>query len=79
MDKMNAIRSESIVNQNSIRAYTGGSELEGRVSAGFYEEYPKNSPKQAFFHLGIHSTVFQAEVRAISEVLKELLSKKIHN
>ena len=79
MDKMNAIRSESILKQNTIRVYTDGSELEGRVSAGFYEEYPNNSPKQAFFHLGIHSAVFQAEVLAILEVSKELLSEKIHN
>ena len=37
-----------------------------RVGAAFYAEYPNNSPKQAFFHLGIYSTVFQAEVLAIS-------------
>ena len=42
----------------------------------FYVEYPNNSPKQAFFYLGIRSTVFQAEVLAISEVAKDLLWEK---
>ena len=32
-----------------------------------------------FFHLGIYSTVFQAEVLAISEVAKNLLLNKMHN
>ena len=73
MDKKNAIRSESVLNQNTIKVYTDGSKLNGRVGAGFYAEYPNNFPKQAFFHLGIHSTVFQAEVLAISEVAKNVL------
>ena len=34
---------------------------------------------QAFFHLGIYSTVFQAEVLAISEVAKNLLLDKMHD
>ena len=42
-------------------------------------ECPNNSPKQAFFHLGIYSTVFQAEVLAISDVAKSLLLEKMHN
>ena len=79
MDKQNAIRSESILNHNTITVYTDGSKLDGRVGAGFYAEYPSNSPKQAFFHLGIHSTVFQAEVLAISEVAKNLHLEKMHN
>ena len=65
MNKKNAIRSESILNQNTVKVYTDGSKLDGRVGAGFYAEYPNNSSKQAFFHLGIHSTVFQTEVLAI--------------
>ena len=32
-----------------------------------------------FIHLGIYSTVFQAEVLAISEVAKNLLLDKMHN
>ena len=76
MDKKNAIRSESIVNQNTIRVYTDGSKLDGRVGAGFYAEYPNNSPKQTFFQLGIGSTVSPAEVLAISEVAKNLLLEK---
>ena len=45
MDKKNAIRSERILNQNTIRVYTDGSKLDGRVGAGFYAEYPNYSPK----------------------------------
>ena len=56
-NKKNVIRSESILNQNTVKVYTDGSKLYGRVSAGFYAECPNNSPKQAFFHLGIYSTV----------------------
>ena len=66
----NAIRFESILNQSTAKVYTDGSKLNGRVGAAFYAEYPNNSPKQAFFHLGIYSTVFQAEVLAISEWLR---------
>ena len=76
MDKKNALRCESVLNQNSVKVYTDGSKLDGRVGADFYAEYPNNSPKQAFFHLGIHSTVFQAKVFAIPEVAKNLLLEK---
>ena len=72
MDKKNAIRSECVLNQNTIKVYTDGSKLNGRVGAGFYAEYPNSSIKQPFFHLGIYSSVFQAEVLAISEVAKNL-------
>ena len=76
MDKTNAIGSESVPFQNTVKVYTDGSKLDGRVGARFYANYPNNSPKQAFFHLGIYSTVFQAEVLAISEVAKNLLLEK---
>ena len=79
MEKKNAIKFESVLNQNTARVYTAGSKLDGRVGAGFYAEHPNNSPKQAFFHLGIYSTLLQAEVSAISEVAKNLLLEKIHN
>ena len=74
----NAVRFESVLNQSIVKAYTDGSKLNGRVGATFYAEYPNNSPKQAFFHLGIYSTVFQAEVLAISQVAKNLLLDKMH-
>ena len=79
MDKKNAIRSEIILNKNTVKVYTDGSKLDWRVGAGFYAEYPNNSPKQAFLHLGIHSTVFMAEVLAIPEVAKNLLLVKMRN
>ena len=78
MDKKNTIRFESILNQSTAKVYTDGSKLNGRVGAAFYAEYPNNSPKQAFFHLGIYSIVFQAEVLAISQVAKNLLLDKMH-
>ena len=59
MYKKNAIRSKSILEQNTIKVYTDGSKLDGRVGAGFFAEYLNNSPKQAFFHLGIYCTVFK--------------------
>ena len=74
-----AIRFESVLNQNTVKVYTDGSKLDGRVGAGFYAEYPNKSPKKAFFHLGIYSTMFQADVLAISEVAKNLLLEKMHN
>ena len=72
-NKKNAIRSKSDLNQNTVKFYSDGSKLDGRVGAGFHAEYPNDSPKQAFFHLGIYSSVFQAEVLAISEMAKNLL------
>ena len=51
MDEKNAIRSERVLNQNTVEVYSDGSKLDGRVGASFYAEYPNNSPKQAFFHL----------------------------
>ena len=78
-DKKNAIRSESVRDQNTVKVYTDGSKQGGRLGAGFYAEYPNNSPKQAFFHLGIRSTAFQAEVLAIPEVATNLLLEKMHN
>ena len=52
---------------------------------GLLWRYPNNFPKQAFFyhayffHLGIHSSVFQAEVLAIPGLAKNLLLEKMHN
>ena len=77
MDKKNTIRSESVLNQNTVKVYADGLKLGGRVGAGFYAQYPNYSPKEAFFHLGIYGTVFQAEVLAISEVAKNLLLEKM--
>ena len=58
MDKKNAIRSESVLNQNTVKVYIDGSKLDERVGAAFYAEYPDNFLQQAFFHLETHSTVF---------------------
>ena len=79
VDKKNVIIFESFLNQKTVRVYTDGLKLDRRVGAGFYAEHPNNSPKQAFFHLGIHSTVFQAEVLVILEAAKNLLLEKTYN
>ena len=77
IDKKNAIRFESIINQNIVKVYTDALKLNGRVGAGFYAANTQTTPpKQAFFHLGIYSTVFQAEVLAVSKVAKNLLLEK---
>ena len=73
MDKKNAIRFDSVLNQNTVKICTDAAQLHGRVGAGFYAEYPSNSPKQALFHVGVYRTVFQAETLVISEVAKNLL------
>ena len=49
MGKKNSIRSESVLNQNTVKVYIDGSKLNERIGAGFYAEYPNNSPKQAVF------------------------------
>ena len=79
MDKKNAIRFESVLNQITVKIYTDGSKLNRKVGAGYYAEYPNNSRKQAFFHLEIYSTVVQEEILAASELAKNLLLKKMHN
>ena len=56
MDKKTAISSESVLNPSTVKVYTDGEQLDGRVGAVFYAEYPNNSPKQAFFHLGIYGS-----------------------
>ena len=48
MDKKNAIKSESVRNQNSVKVYTDGSKLDGRVGVGFIEEYP-TTPQDKHF------------------------------
>ena len=59
MDKKNAIRFESILNQSTAKIYTDGFKTKWESRSGFLCRIPNNSPKQAFFHLGIYSTVFQ--------------------
>ena len=51
MNERNVIRPESVLNQNTVTVYTDDSKLDGRVGVGFCEEYPNNSPKQAFSNL----------------------------
>ena len=64
---------ERVLNQNTIRVYTDGSKLDERVGAGFYVEYPNNSPKQHFEYTALCSP---AKVLTISEVAKNLLLEK---
>ena len=45
----------------------------------FTQKAQTTPQNKQFFHLGIHGTVFQAEVFAISKGAKNLLLKKTHN
>ena len=91
-NKKNVIRSESVLNQNTVKVFTDCSKLYGSVSAGFYAECPNNSPKPGFFPPWnlqycvsqvfppwIYSTVSWAKVLAIPEASKSLLLEKLHN
>ena len=79
MDKKNAAITESALNQNTVKVYTDCSKLDGRVGAGFYQKTQTTPQSKQFFHLGIHGTVFQAEVFAISKGAKNLLLEKMHS
>ena len=81
MDKKNAIRPESVLNQNTVKVYTEGSQLDGRAGACFYVEYPNNSPKQAFFHLGMYIVQYCVPDRSLSYLRsgKEPVFGKMHN
>ena len=37
MDQKNAMRSESVLNQTTVKVYTDGSKLDGRVGAAFMQ------------------------------------------
>ena len=78
-NKKIAIRSESILNQNTVKVYTDGSKLDGRVGAGFYAEYPKQLPKTSILPPWNLQYCVQAEVLAISKVAKNPLLEKMHN
>ena len=56
-------KNKTKVIERNFDCQINGSKLDGRVGASFYAEYSNNS-KQAFFHLGIRSTAFLAEVLA---------------
>ena len=76
MDQKNAVRSESVLNQNTVKVYTDCSKLHGRVGAGFYQKTQTTPQNKHFFHLGILGNVFQAEVFAISKGAKDLVLEK---
>ena len=80
MDKKIAIRSESVLNQNTVKVYTDGSKLHGRVGAVFYAEYPNNSPNKHFFIWKDTALCFrQKSYLVIPEEAKNLLLEKMHN
>ena len=80
MERKDAVQYENALEQSIIKCYTDGFKLNGRAGASFYIEYPSGSQTdQILFHLGRHSTVFQAEVFAIAEVAKKLIMDRIVN
>ena len=80
MNRKDAVNLENVLNKNSVKAFTDGSKINGRVGAGFYVEFPDGSQtEEAIFYLGRHSTVFQAEVFAISMVAEKLFVENMQN
>ena len=51
MDKKNTVRTESVLNQNTVKVYTDGSKLDGRVGAGFMQNTQTTSQSKHFFTL----------------------------
>ena len=51
MDKKNAIRSENVLNQNTVKVYTDGSELDGKVGASFYQNTQSTPQNKHFYTL----------------------------
>ena len=49
MGKKNAIRSESVLNQNTVKVYTDGSKLNRRVPAGFMQNTQTTPQNKQFF------------------------------
>ena len=47
-NKKNAIRSESVLNQNTVKVYTNGWKLHGRVGAGFMQN-TQTTPQNKYF------------------------------
>ena len=73
-DAVQSVQYENALEPSIIRCYTDGSKLNERDGASFYLEYASGSQTdQKFFHLGRYSTVFQAEVFAVAEVVKKLI------
>ena len=68
----NAIKSNSILNQSTIRVCIDGSNLDGILGAGFYAKYPNNSAKEKFFCRKMH-------ILAISASGKGSAFGKMHN
>ena len=79
MDKKNAIRFENILNQNTVKVYTDGSKLDGRIGADFYAEYLNNFPKQAFFTLEFTALCSRQKSYLVQKWQKNLQLEKMHN
>ena len=80
MERKEAVQYENVFERNIIRCYTDESESNKKADASFYIEYASGSrTDQNVFHLGRYSTVFQAEVFAMAEVVKKLIMDKIVN
>ena len=78
MERKDAVQYENALEPRIIRCYTDGSKLNVRAGASFYIEYASGpQTDQIFFYLGRYSTVFQAEVFAIAEVAKKLITDKV--
>ena len=49
MDKKNAIRSETILNQNTVKVYTDGSKLDGKSMCGVFMQNTQTTSRNKHF------------------------------
>jgi ribonuclease HI len=64
---------------SAIKCFTDGSKMEDSVGAGFVIYQDNSIIKEGVFHLGTHSTVFQAETAAVTQAAKHLHDIGTHN
>ena len=72
---------ETEPNEGTITCYTDGSMMEGKVGAGVYipPHEGSDTPTELSYHIGEHSTVFQAETFAVHQAAKLLGERGIKN
>ena len=65
---------EPVPNENTIMCYTDGSMMNDKVGAGVFIPDPigNGPPIEKSYHIGEHSTVFQAETFAVQQAAKLL-------
>ena len=72
---------EPVSDENTIMCYTDGSMMDDKVGAGVYipDLIEDGLPTEKSYHIGEHSTVFQAETFAVQQAAKLLRDKGTKN